>query len=54
MFYGSWSFLVGVAKQAESAASSRARGLTSGSWPEPGVLECPLQFTTVYETAFIL
>ena len=36
-----------LAKQETLADSSRAPGLTSGSWTEPGVLECPSQFNTV-------
>ena len=42
-----WEFLADVAGQAGDADSSRAPGLTPGSWTEPGALECPSQFTTV-------
>ena len=36
-----------MASQAGDADPSRAPGLNPGSWTEPGVLECPSQFTTV-------
>ena len=47
MFAGLCAFLAGVASQAGDADSSRAPGLTSGSWTEPGVLACTLQFTVI-------
>ena len=36
-----------MASQDWDADSSRAPGLTSGSWTEPGVLACTLQFTVI-------
>ena len=42
MFAGLCASLAGVASQAGDADSSRAPGLTSGSWTEPGVLACTL------------
>ena len=47
MFAGLCASLAGVASQAGDADSSRAPGLTSGSWTEPGVLACTLQFTVI-------
>ena len=47
MFAGLCASLAGVASQAGDADSSRAPGLTSGSWTEPGVLACTLQFTGI-------
>ena len=47
MFAGLCAFLADVASQAGDADSSRAPGLTSGSWTEPGVLACILQFTVI-------
>ena len=46
-----WVFLVVMACQTGDTYSSRAPGLTSGSWLEPGILECLLRFTTVNATA---
>ena len=43
-FAGLWT---GVASQSGDADSSQAPSLTSGSWTEQGVLECPSQFNTV-------
>ena len=50
MFAGLCASLAGVASQAGDADSSRAPGLTSGSWTEPGVLACTLQFTVILNT----
>ena len=47
MFAGLCASLAGVASQAGDADSSRAPGLTSGSWTEPVVLACTLQFTVI-------
>ena len=47
MFAGLCASLAGVASPAGDADSSRAPGLTSGSWTEPGVLACTLQFTVI-------
>ena len=47
MFAGLCASLAGVASQAGDADSSRAPGLTSGSWTETGVLACTLQFTVI-------
>ena len=47
MFAGLCASLAGVASQAGDADSSWAPGLTSGSWTEPGVLACTLQFTVI-------
>ena len=49
MFAGLCASLAGVASQAGDADSSRAPGLTSGSWTEPGVLAFTLQFTVIFK-----
>ena len=47
MLAGLCASLAGVASQAGDADSSRAPGLTSGSWTEPGVLACTLQLIVI-------
>ena len=47
MFAGLCAFVVGVASQAGDAESSRAPGLTSGSWTEPGSFSKDEYFTDV-------
>ena len=50
MFAGLCASLAGVAGRAGDVDSSRAPGLTSGSWTEPGVLACTLHFTVILRT----
>ena len=47
MFAGLCACLAGVASQVGDADSSRAPGLISSFWTEPGVLACTLQFTVI-------
>ena len=47
VFAGLCASLAGVASQAGDADPSRAPGLTSGPWTEPGVLACTLLFTVI-------
>ena len=48
------AFTADAASQAGDTDSSRAPGLTSGSWTETGVLECTLQFTFIFKGIYIL